>query len=131
MVLLYGPQQLPRLWSHTPDMAMVSDIPHIQLSMIRVSLSADVLRIARILQACCYLTIKRPSHRHAAGEHCLRRDIVRSPQQRIPGKSKYPIFEVSGSKNHTLNGIWDQRPQIFGTWTLWERLLVFLAHGKK
>ena len=27
-----------------------------------------------------------------------------------PRGSKYPIFEVSGSKNHTLNGIWDQRP---------------------
>ena len=26
----------------------------------------------------------------------------------IPRGSKYPIFKVSGSKNHTLNGIWDQ-----------------------
>ena len=28
----------------------------------------------------------------------------------IPEGSKYPIFEGSGSNNHTLNGIWDQRP---------------------
>ena len=26
----------------------------------------------------------------------------------IPRRSKYPIFEVSGSNNHTLDGIWDQ-----------------------
>ena len=24
--------------------------------------------------------------------------------------SKYPIFKDPGSKNHTRNGIWDQRP---------------------
>ena len=24
-----------------------------------------------------------------------------------------------GLKNHTLDGIWDQSPEIFGTWTLW------------
>ena len=29
------------------------------------------------------------------------------------------MFEVSGSTNHTLNAIWDQRPEILGTWTLW------------
>ena len=28
----------------------------------------------------------------------------------FPKGSKYPIFEVSGSKNHTLNGIRDQNP---------------------
>ena len=39
--------------------------------------------------------------------------------ERFPRRSKYPIFEVSGSKSHTLNGIWDQRPSILGTWTLW------------
>ena len=33
--------------------------------------------------------------------------------------SNYPIFEVSGSQNPTLNGIWDQSPEILGTWTLW------------
>ena len=27
-----------------------------------------------------------------------------------PTGSKYPILEASGSQNHTLNGIWDQRP---------------------
>ena len=32
--------------------------------------------------------------------------------------SKYPIFEVSGSKNHTPNGIWDQSPWSICTWTL-------------
>ena len=36
-----------------------------------------------------------------------------------PRGSKYPIFEVSGSTNHTLKGIWDQRASILGTWTLW------------
>ena len=41
----------------------------------------------------------------------------------LPRGSKYPIFEVSGSKNHTLNGVWDQRPQILGTLTLWARSL--------
>ena len=33
--------------------------------------------------------------------------------------SKYQTFKVSGSNNHTLNGLWDQGPQILGTWTLW------------
>ena len=33
-------------------------------------------------------------------------------------RSKYPMFEVSGSKNHTLNGFKNQKPQMFGTWTL-------------
>ena len=28
----------------------------------------------------------------------------------IPRGAKYPIFEVSGPQNHTLNGFWDQRP---------------------
>ena len=35
-----------------------------------------------------------------------------------PRGSKYPIFEVSDPKNHTLNGIWGQSPEILGTWTL-------------
>ena len=35
-----------------------------------------------------------------------------------PRGSKYPIFKDSGPKNHTLDGFWDQRPQILGTWTL-------------
>ena len=30
-----------------------------------------------------------------------------------------PIFKHSGSKSHTLNGFWNRRPQILGTWTLW------------
>ena len=33
-------------------------------------------------------------------------------------KSKYPIFEVSGCKNHTLNGFGDQEPEELSTWTL-------------
>ena len=36
-----------------------------------------------------------------------------------PRGSKYPIFEDSGSKNHTLNGFWDQSPSITSIWTLW------------
>ena len=39
-------------------------------------------------------------------------DELRPSFAHIPNHrgSKYPIFEVSCSKNHTLNGIWDQRP---------------------
>ena len=33
--------------------------------------------------------------------------------------SRYPMFQVSGSQNNILNGIWDQSPEILGTWTLW------------
>ena len=29
------------------------------------------------------------------------------------------MFEDSGSKKHTLNGLWDQSPKILGTWILW------------
>ena len=36
--------------------------------------------------------------------------------------SKYLIFEVSGSKSHTLHGFWAQGPEILGTWTLREKL---------
>ena len=32
--------------------------------------------------------------------------------------SKCQIFEISGLLNHSLNGIWDKRPHIVGTWTL-------------
>ena len=35
-----------------------------------------------------------------------------------PRGSKYLKFEASGSKNHSLNGIWDQRLYKLGTWTL-------------
>ena len=38
----------------------------------------------------------------------------------IPRGSKYPIFEASGSKYHTIYGIWALKPQILGTWTLWD-----------
>ena len=38
-----------------------------------------------------------------------------------PSTSKYPIFGDSGSKNHALNGMWDQSPSILGTWTLWAK----------
>ena len=37
-----------------------------------------------------------------------------------PRGSKYPIFEASGSKHHTVYGIWALKPQILDTWTLWE-----------
>ena len=37
-----------------------------------------------------------------------------------PRGSKYPIFEASGSKYHTIYGIWALKPQILGSWTLWE-----------
>ena len=33
--------------------------------------------------------------------------------------SKDPIFQLSGPKNHTLNGFWSQSPSILGTWTFW------------
>ena len=36
----------------------------------------------------------------------------------LPRGSKYPMFEASGPKYHTLDGIWDKRPSILGTWTL-------------
>ena len=36
----------------------------------------------------------------------------------FPKGSKCPRFKDSGSKIHTLRGIWDQKPQILGTWTL-------------
>ena len=32
----------------------------------------------------------------------------------FPRGSKYPILEVSGSKNHTPKGIWDQKPPNIG-----------------
>ena len=30
-------------------------------------------------------------------------------------ESKYPILEVSGTKNHALIGIWDRSPKILRT----------------
>ena len=42
----------------------------------------------------------------------------------VPRGSKYPLFQDSGSKCHTLNGFWDQSPYMLGTWTLW----VFYDH---
>ena len=34
-------------------------------------------------------------------------------QESLPRDSKYPIFGVSGQK-HTLNGLWDQKPEHIG-----------------
>ena len=36
----------------------------------------------------------------------------------IPRGSKYPIFKDSGPKYHQEYGLWNQKPQILGTWTL-------------
>ena len=40
------------------------------------------------------------------------------PPMKTPQKTKYPIFQGSGSKNHTLNGFRNQGPEILGTGTL-------------
>ena len=53
-------------------------------------------------------------------------DAFQHGLRQLPRGAKNPIFEVSGSKNHTLNGIWDQKPQIVGTWALW---VLFKVHG--
>ena len=37
----------------------------------------------------------------------------------VPRGSKYPIFVVSGSKNHTHTVVFDQRPEILVAWTRW------------
>ena len=37
----------------------------------------------------------------------------------LPRGSKYPIFEASGSKSHTIDSIWALKHEILGTWTLW------------
>ena len=37
-----------------------------------------------------------------------------------PKGSKYPMFEVSGSKTQTLIGVWDQRAYILGAQILGE-----------
>ena len=36
-----------------------------------------------------------------------------------PRGSQHPIFKDSGPQNHTLNGCWEQSPQILGIWILW------------
>ena len=38
--------------------------------------------------------------------------------ERLARGSKNPIFKDSGPKNHTPNGLWDQRPDMLGTWAL-------------
>ena len=45
--------------------------------------------------------------------------LVDAWPQSDPRGSRYPIFQDSGLKNHTLIGIWDQSPSILGTQTLW------------
>ena len=47
----------------------------------------------------------------------------------LPRGSKYPIFEISVSINHTLNASWDQRSQILGTWTRGYYLRDWLRQG--
>ena len=47
-----------------------------------------------------------------------------SKRVHFPRGSKYPMFEASGSKNHTVNGFGDQGPYVLGTWPLWVRLPV-------
>ena len=44
----------------------------------------------------------------------------------MPRGFNYPVFEVPGSKYHTLNVFWSEKPQILGTWILWDRLYKFL-----
>ena len=47
----------------------------------------------------------------------LEADYATFDAQRV----QVPMFEASGSKRPNLDGIWYQCPQIFGTWTFWER----------
>ena len=39
------------------------------------------------------------------------------------GGSKYPIFMDSGPRSPSGYGFWGHSPQIFGTWTLWDRVV--------
>ena len=47
----------------------------------------------------------------------------------LPRGSKYPVCEVSGPQNHTLNGFWEQKLQTMGTWTLWVMFVHFDPYG--
>ena len=48
-------------------------------------------------------------------------DLTRSVLLKLPypQRSKYPTFEVPGSKNFQGTVFWNQKPQLLGTWTLW------------
>ena len=39
-----------------------------------------------------------------------------------PRRSKYPIFQDRGPKDHLGYGLWNQNPYILGTWTFWDML---------
>ena len=47
---------------------------------------------------------------------------IKAPCITQPRGSKYPIFDDSGPKYHRGYGFWNQKPQVFGTWTLWARV---------
>ena len=96
---------------------MLQDPNHRLLTNYRVRVAASKLASRR------RGTQKRPAYG-------IRRTTVRVPCHRncslpmqacmIPRRSKYPIFEASALKDHTLNVFLDQGPQILGTWTLWD-----------
>ena len=43
------------------------------------------------------------------------------PNLDIDKTTQRSIFKVSGLENHSGNGFWSQKPQIWGNWTLWVR----------
>ena len=42
-------------------------------------------------------------------------------QQNKARGAKYLTFELSGSKNHALDGCWSEKPKMLGTWTPWKK----------
>ena len=75
---------------------------------------AQTIRKTTTAFACCLTSLAAFLRRQIGGA------VKGSKVESKPRESKHPIFEVSGSKNHTIDCIWKQEPQILGTWTLWE-----------
>ena len=84
-----------------------------------------------ILHHATYYILKRvcvvePSHAQSRSGSARRQPSLRVLPV-LPSGSMYPIFEVLGSKSHTLNGFGDQKPLILGTWTLWVKHSGYVA----
>ena len=47
----------------------------------------------------------------------------------FPRGSRYLMFVGSDPKNHSLLDVWNQKPQVLGTWTIWVLGFLFVRVG--
>ena len=50
---------------------------------------------------------------------CAAAFVLRANLTSQPRESEYLIFEFGGPHTNTLNGFWDEKPEVLRTWSRW------------